>query len=160
MSISMLSPLAIDGTTPASSRRKARLAAVASAVLAALAYWLVAELVFGIDLRAPAFDASGTALPISAPNVLIVATLLSLAGWGALALLERLTQRARRAWLVVAPLALLLSLATPLSGSGVTSADRIALLGMHLVVGAVLIAALARTSPSRGRPQTIHHANG
>jgi hypothetical protein len=133
---------------------------VASAVLVALAYWLVAELVCGIDLRAPAFDASGTALPISAPNVLIVATLLSLAGWGVLALLERLTRHARRAWLIVAPLALLLSLATPLSGSGVTSADRIALLGMHLVVGAVLIAALARTSPSRGRPQTLHHENG
>jgi hypothetical protein len=61
-------------------------------------------------------------------------------------------------WLIVAPLALVLSLATPLSGSGVTLANRTALLAMHLVVGAVLIPALARTSSSLKPPRTVHDA--
>ena len=130
-------------------RRKARLMVVGAAVLAALAIWLVAELAFGIHLQAPAFDNSGQASDVSALDVAVVAALLSLAGWGLLALLERLTARARRVWLIVAPLALVLSLGTPLSGTGVTSANRIVLLLMHLAVGAVLIPALYRTSPRK-----------
>jgi hypothetical protein len=133
---------------------------VVAAVLAALANWLVTEVAFGIDLQAPAFDTSGKASVISAVDVVVVAALLSFAGWGVLALLERLTTRARRVWLIVAPLALVLSLATPLSGTGVTTANRIALLAMHLAVGAVLIPTLARTSPTRGRAQTGHDTIG
>jgi hypothetical protein len=131
-------------------RRTARLMAVAAAVVAALAVWLVAELAFGMELQAPALDGSGKASDISALDVAIVATLLSLAGWGLLALLERLTAHARRAWLIVAPLALVLSLGTPLSGTGVSSANRIVLVLLHLAVGAVLIPALYRTSPGKG----------
>lgn len=130
-------------------RRKARLMVVGAAVLAALAIWLVAELAFGIHLQAPAFDNSGQASEISALDVAVVAVLLSLAGWGLLALLERLTAHARRVWLIVAPLALVLSLGTPLSGTGVTAADRIVLLLMHLAVGGVLIPALWWTSPKQ-----------
>src|SRR5437773_58011 len=126
-----------DATTTAreraSGRRNARLMAVAAAVLTALAIWALAELVFGIHLRAPeGFGASGD---IDALDVAIVSTLLSLAGWGLLALLERLTTRARRVWVVIAVVALVLSLGTPLSGTGVTAANRIVLVLMHLAVG-------------------------
>jgi hypothetical protein len=122
---------------------------VGAATLAAPAVWTVAELAFGIDLRAPAFDRSGTTSDISALDVVVVATLLSLAGWALLALLERLTPHARRVWPIVASLALVLSLATPLMGTGVTAANRAVLLLMHLAVGAVLIPTLARTIPGR-----------
>src|SRR5262249_34892918 len=48
---------------------------------------------------APAFDGSGATLPIGAQEVLLVSALLSFDGRGLLATLERLTGRARRAWL-------------------------------------------------------------
>ncbi len=50
-------------------------------------------------------------------------------------------------------IALALSLGTPLSGTGITAANRIALLLMHLTVGAVLISAFYRTSPRPARSQ-------
>jgi hypothetical protein len=123
--------------------------AVAAALLATLAIWLLAELAFGIPLRAPVYDGSGQTLDINALDVAFVTVALSLAGWGVMALLERLTVRARLAWLLVAPTVLVLSLGTPLAGTGVTIADRMVLELMHLAAGAVLIPALYRTSPSR-----------
>jgi hypothetical protein len=129
-----------------SEHRSARLIAVAAAVLAALAIWVVAELALGIDVRAPAFDGSGETLPIGARDVVLSSALLSFAGWGLLAILERLTARGRRAWLVIASVALVLSLATPMVGTGITMTNRIVLLLMHVVVGGVLISGLYRAS--------------
>ena len=127
-------------------RRKARLIAVGAAVFMALAIWLVAEQAFGIHLRAPeGFGASGD---IDALNVALVTAVLSLAGWGLLALLERLTSHARTVWVAIAVPALLLSLLTPLSGTGVSAANRVVLVLMHVTVGAVLIPALYSTSPT------------
>jgi hypothetical protein len=51
-----------------------------------------------------------------------------------------------------------LSLGTPLSGTGITAANRAVLVLMHLAVGGVLIPALYRTSPSRARKGTVSHA--
>jgi len=130
-------------------RRIARLTAVAAAMASALAIWVIAELALGIDLRAPAFDGSAQTLPIRVQDVLLVSALLSLAGWGFIAVLERLTARAPRLWLVIAVAALLLSLGTPLAGAGVTLANRLVLMLMHLAVGSVLIPALYRSSPRR-----------
>ena len=81
--------------------------------------------------------------------MLLVSGLLSCAGWGFMAVLERLTARARRVWLVIAVAALVLSLGTPLAGVGVTLANRLVLMLMHLAVGSVLIPALYRSSPRR-----------
>ena len=130
-------------------RRIARLTAVAAAMASALAIWVIAELALGIDLRAPAFDGSAETLPIRAQDVILVGALLSFAGWGFIAVLERLTAHARRVWLVIAVAALVLSLGTPLAGAGVTLANRLVLMLMHLAVGSVLIPALYRSSPRR-----------
>jgi hypothetical protein len=120
--------------------------AVVAAASTALAIWVLAELGFGIQLRAPeGFGASGN---IDALSVVMVSSFLSLAGWGLLALLERLTARARTLWVVIAVVALVLSLGTPLSGTGVSVANRVVLVLMHLVVGGVLISSLYRTTPS------------
>src|SRR6266567_5668227 len=91
-------------------RRVVRLTALAAAMASALAIWVIAELALGIDLRAAAFDGSAETLPIRVQDVLLVSGLLSFAGWGFIALLELLTTRARRAWLVIAVAALVLSL--------------------------------------------------
>ena len=148
MATLMLSNTSIGHPRPI-GRRLERLTAVAAAMASALAIWVIAELALGIDLRAPAFDGSAQTLPIRVQDVLLVSALLSFAGWGFIAVLERLTARARRVWLVIAVAALALSLGTPLAGAGVTLANRVVLMLMHLAVGSVLIPALYWSSPRR-----------
>lgn len=122
-----------------------RLTAVVAAVLAALAIWIIARPVLGIRLRPP--EGFGPPADIDALNVVFASALASLAGWGLLALLERLTIQARTIWGIVAVSVLLLSLAPLLFGTGITAANRSALVLMHLSVGAVIIAVLYLTSP-------------
>ena len=134
--------------TPA-ERRRARLLGVVAAVLVAEAVWLLTEVLFGIRLQAPAGTASPEPVDIGPLNVALASALLSLVGWAVLAGLERLTPRARRIWLVAALVGLAASLSTPLSGTGVSPANRLVLVLMHLTVGAVVISVLYRTSPGR-----------
>jgi hypothetical protein len=127
-------------------RPTARPLAVALAVLAALAVWGVSELVFGVNVRQPAF---GTGVPqdLTAGPVVITSVVAGLAAWLALAVLERLTRRARAAWVTLATLVLVVSLGAPLSGRGIDGRSRLVLTLLHLTVGALLIVLLARTSP-------------
>ncbi len=135
-------------TTRGGELRKARLGAVVAAALAALTIWAIVEGGFGTDLRAPA---TGNAAPadIGPLTVVTASAVASLAGWALLALLERFTARARRVWAVVALMVLVVSLGGALGGTGITTANRISLALMHIVVAAVLIPLLHRTSPSR-----------
>ena len=145
--MSSLVVCAVPGRRPwTAGRRIVRLLAIAAAVACALAIWVIAESVFGIDLRAPAFGGSAETLPVQAHDVLLVSGLLSFAGWGCMAVLERLTPKARQLWLVLSVTALVLSLATPFAGSGVSLANRIVLMLMHVAVGSVIISLLYRTS--------------
>jgi hypothetical protein len=73
--------------------------------------------------------------------------LLTVAG-GTL-VLERFRMNADRVWLVVAPIALLASMGSPLSGHGVSAGNRLALIGMHLAVAAFVIPFLYRSAASR-----------
>jgi Family of unknown function (DUF6069) len=130
-------------------RRRARLLGIVAAVLVAAAVWVLAELAFGSRLQAPAGTAAPEPVDIGPLNVALASVLLSLVGWAVLAGLERLTRRARRLWLVVALVGLAASLSTPLSGTGVSTANRMVLVLMHLAVGAVVISVLYRTSPGR-----------
>ena len=134
--------------TPA-ERRRARLLGVVAAVLVAEGVWVLAELVLGIRLQAPAGTASPEPVDIGPLNVALASALLSLVGWAVLAGLERLTPRAHHIWLVVALVGLAASLATPLAGTGVSTANRMVLVLMHLAVAAVVITVLYRTSPGR-----------
>ena len=129
-----------------SVRQRARLAAVGAAIVAALAAWFVAEVVFGLDLRRPAASVGAQAEDIDAVHVVFAAAVGSLAGWALLAVVERLTARPRRVWTVIAVVALVVSLGGPLSGSGITTSNRLALVLMHVVVAALVIPALARTA--------------
>jgi hypothetical protein len=132
-------------------RRRTRSLAVIGGVLAAEALWCLAELAFGLHVQAPAGNGSPQAMEIGPVMVGIVALVLPLIGWGALAVLERFTARARNVWLVAALLALAASLGMPLGGSGVPGADRAVLVLLHLVVAAVAIPVLYRTSPQAAR---------
>ena len=141
--------------TPA-ERRRARLLGVLAAVLVTEAMWVLAELMLGIRLQAPAGTAAPEPVDIGPLNVALASMLLWLVGWAALAGLERLTPRARRIWLVVALVGLVASLIGPLGGIGVSTANRTVLVLMHLAVGAVAISLLYRTSPGHGaRPGQV-----
>ena len=145
---SSIEPAASPGGTRGSlwRRHTARPVAVALGVLAALAVWGISELVFGVDVRQPAF---GTGIPqdLTAGPVVVASLIAGLAAWLALALLERLTRHARAAWVALATLVLAVSLGAPLSGRGIDGGSRLVLTLLHVTVGALLIVLLARTSP-------------
>ena len=127
--------------------RAARLLGVAVAVLVAEAVWSLAEFALGIHLQAPAGAGYPEPVDIGPLTVAVATAVLSLLGWGVLAVLEQLTPNARRIWLLVALVALAVSLAMPLTGFGVSLANRAVLVLLHMAVAAVLVPALYRTSP-------------
>src|SRR5512132_2026793 len=127
-------------------RPTARPVAVVLGVLAALAVWGGSELVFGIDVRQPAFD-PGVPQDLTAGPIVVASVVAGLAAWLALAVLERLTRHARAAWVTLATLVLVVSLGAPLSGRGIDEQSRLVLALLHLTVGTLLIVLLARTSP-------------
>lgn len=131
------------GTTGASARFPGRVAAVAAAVVSALLVWGIAGPLAGVDLRV----ATGGRPPmeITWVPVMLTGLVVSLAGWGLLALLERFTARARAAWTVVALVVLLASFAPVLTAQA-TTGTRVSLAVMHVAVAAALIPLLARTS--------------
>ncbi|MEX5720026.1 DUF6069 family protein [Geodermatophilus maliterrae] len=132
---------------------RTRIVAVVGATLAALAGWVVAVPISGLDLEV----ASGaTTRTVGAAAVLGAGFTASLLGWALLALLERRAPRAKGTWTAIAVAALLLSLVGPL-GVDATAATKVTLALLHVVVAAVLIPVLRRTSrtrrPSRSRPR-------
>jgi hypothetical protein len=128
---------------------RARLLAVAGAVAAAVVVWLVAVPIFGVDLMGPEGPGATTLKPIILPAVVVMSLGSSLAGWALLAVLERITSRARTIWTVAAVAVLAVSYSAPLFGAGVPTASRITLAVMHTVVAAVLVPLLRRSSPTR-----------
>jgi hypothetical protein len=133
------------------SVRLTRFLAVGATVVVAEAVWLIAVAVLGIPLQTPAGSGYPEPVDIDPVTVAVATIVLSLVGWAALAGLEWLTASARRTWLVLAVLALFGSLAMPLSGTGVSAANRIALVTMHVLVAAIVIAVLYRVA--RGLPR-------
>lgn len=123
-------------------RVRQRALTAAAAMLTAVAVWVIAVPVAGLDLLVR--PGGGATQHVGVGSVVIVSLLAALLGWGLLALLERLLPaRARTVWTVVAGLVLVLSLAGPLTG-GTTAAVTVTLALMHAAVGAVLIAGLPR----------------
>lgn len=132
-----------DITTRSRARtRAARALGVAGAVLAAVAVWTVADPVLGIELLV---EMDARPQPVGVEAVVASSLVAGLAGWGWVALLERVTARARRVWTVTALVVLMLSLLGP--PAAVTTAATVALAAMHLAVAGVLIPALTRVSP-------------
>jgi hypothetical protein len=140
-------PARTAGSTPTARRRRTRVLAVVGAAAATLAVWVVADPLAGVDLTVRA-GVPATVQRVGPVAVAIVTVLAGLAGWALLAVLERITPRARSVWTVVAVIALGLSLTGPIGG-GTTMASTLALVGMHLAAAAVLIPTLARSAARR-----------
>ena len=137
---------------PSMPRWMLRALTIVGAALAAVAVWGVATLVFGLDLHQPAFDASAPQAlsPVVVGAVAVVGGLLA---WASLALLEGITSRGPSIWLGVALVALLFSISGPLSGHGISGANRFALALMHLAVATVLAPLLYLTSSPAVHPE-------
>ncbi|MEV4199878.1 DUF6069 family protein [Micromonospora globbae] len=114
-----------------------RSAVTAGAVVLAVAEYATVRWGAGIDLAART-GASTRAVSVTA--VAVAAALAALAGWGLLALLERVTTRARALWTTIAVVVLLISLVGALGGVGAGAVATFVLL--HLTVGVVLIVGL------------------
>lgn len=112
-----------------------RLAVSAGAVFGAATAFGALHSMAGIDLAAR----SGSAVQhVTLPSVVIAAAVSALAGWALLALLERLTTRARTAWTAIAVVVLLLSLLVGPT-AGISGSAKAGLALLHLAVGAVVI---------------------
>lgn len=122
--------------------RAARALGVVGAVLAAVAVWIVADPVLGVELLV---EMDAEPQPVGVEAVVASSLVAGLAGWGVVALLERVTARARSVWTVTALVVLMLSLLGP--PAAVTTAATVALAAMHLAVAVVLIPALTRVTP-------------
>ncbi len=129
-------------TTSTSPRSALRPAVVLAAVVGALAGWLIADPVAGIDLAVTVNEEPTTVGPLDAGGIALAA---GLAAWGVLALIERAGEHVRRRWTTLSLTVLILSFAGPLTAAETTEAT-IALPGLHLLVGAILILALRHTA--------------
>jgi Family of unknown function (DUF6069) len=143
------------------ARRLRRVAAVLTAVTAAVVLWAIAVHAAGVDLRSPGFGHSQEPAALNPGTVAVVSGLAGLAAWGLLALLERSTQRPRQIWTAAALIALVASLGAPLSGHGVSDASRGILACLHVLVAVTLIVLLGRTAAAgRGVPTQSQHRPG
>jgi hypothetical protein len=118
--------------------------AVLGATAAAVAIWVVATAA-GAELTV-SFGPGQPIQKITVVNVVVAALVGSLAGWGLLGLLRRFTARARTVWTMTAIVAVLVSLAGPLSAIA-SAGTKASLVAMHLAVATVLIAVLRQTTP-------------
>jgi uncharacterized protein DUF6069 len=126
------------------SVRRARALTGVAAAGASTALWLAAHL---LDVPLTVTLQGQSPMKIGIGVVLATALTASLAGWGSLALLERLTTRARTIWTALATLALIASLAAP-AFADASASTRTTLVLMHVTVAAVLIPGLRRTPRS------------
>jgi hypothetical protein len=128
------------------SRRRTRAFGVLAAVLGALVVWTIEGPILGARMEVPQ---GGTVEHITWDRVLFVSTLVSLAGWGLIAVLERFVPRyARGIWTVAAVVVLLLSFFQPVLGADITPGTRVGLCIIHITVASILIPVIRRTSKS------------
>lgn len=113
-----------------------RLLTVLAATIAALLLWAIVVPLAGVKLTVD----SGEVTPGS---VIAAALVAGLAGWGLLAVLERVTARPVILWTWIAGVFLLLSLVGPLT-LATTGTSTAVLASMHVTTGAVLITLLPR----------------
>jgi hypothetical protein len=112
-----------------------RLTTVATAAAAGLLGWLGLH-VAGADLVADTTT-------VGAVDVLVTTLVAGAAGWLTAALLARTTHRPRTTWTLLSTTALSASMLGPIYSAPELTA--VALMGLHLVVGAVLVGGFATT---------------
>jgi hypothetical protein len=123
-------------------RTRSRILTIAFAPAAALATWALIRLA-GIDLVL-AHDNGRTVGPL---NVFGAALAGGLAGWLVVLWIERHSRRPRRLWAQVGSMTLAVSVVLGPSRLA-DGASAVALIGLHVVTAAVVIAGFSRTLPA------------
>jgi hypothetical protein len=136
---------ASTSTRPATPVGKRRALAVVGAALAPTVIWLLAPAT-GTELRVTLANLGP--MVVSLPFVIGTALGASLAGWGALAMLQRFTSHARTLWTGLAIAALLASFG-PVAIVDTSAGARALLALMHVTVASILILGLRGTVPTR-----------
>lgn len=122
--------------------RKRRVVTALLAVASALAVWAVAAALLGVDLSVT-MGHGQPPMTIGFGAVAATSLAASLAGWAALAVLERFSDHARAIWTTTAIVVLLASFA-PLTVVDASGAATTTLALLHVVVAIVLILGLTR----------------
>jgi uncharacterized protein DUF6069 len=143
VTMSLTAPAPTADTAPprgrVAVRRRRRAVGVVATLVVTLAVWLLGRLA-GADYWIT--DSQAT-VQISALVTTQVTVVVSLFGWGVLALLERLTRHGATAWTVLAAVVVVASM-IPIVLVEATTPTRWALAAVHLAVGAVLVPTLVR----------------
>lgn len=143
MTTTTAAALATTATSAAQNRRRARSASVAGAVLATSALYLAGRAA-GVTFALT--DPGKTqVLDLALYQIAMFAAFFAVTGWGALAVLERYTRRARAIWSTLAGSVLLLSFA-PIAMESASASTKAMLVAIHVTV-AVAVFPMAR----RGR---------
>lgn len=108
----------------------------------ALVIWAIAVPVLGLSVTVPDSPGSTNRSELALLDVVMAAAVAALAGWGLLAVLERVTRRARTVWTAIALAVFLLTLPYL---PGFTASERIILTLLHLALAAVLIIGMRST---------------
>ena len=116
---------------------------VAAAVLVTVLVWVVGDPLLGNDLVVT--SPGRPAMDLGLAEIAFVALASGLAGWVALAVLERITRHGVLIWTVAALVVLAASFA-PLAGVETSGGSKVVLALTHVAVAAVLIPGLRRTS--------------
>ncbi len=125
------------------SSTKMRLFALHNGVFGAVALWVIEVHVLGIDLVYRFGNGSASTLGVF--QIVGVSLLFSLLGWVVLSLLERRSASGASLWTVIATLVLVASFALPILAA-TTTAGMVALIVMHLAVGAGYIPFMYRSA--------------
>lgn len=133
-------------------RWRRRTMTVVAAVGAAVIAYYVETKALRLELVTPQTPAlRQESMVVTINSVVGVAGAAALAAWVFMAILERITTKARGIWTVIAIIVLLLSLGGPFSGTGISLGQRIGLAALHLLVGIVLIPLIPDWPPKRVR---------
>ena len=125
---------------------RTRALCVAGGALAAAIAWMIEVPLMGIDLSVRL--GSGHPQTIGVGQVIGGSLAASLLGWLLLAVLDKRTPRARAAWTSAALVALVASLALPLSAAPTTAATA-GLIVLHFAVAAIVIPSMGRSGRTR-----------
>jgi hypothetical protein len=135
-------------------RTRRRTATVVIAPVAALASWALIRLI-GIDLALSHGRDGSTVGPV---DVFVAALAGGLAAWLVARVIERRSQHPRRLWAQVGSTALAVSIIGPnYLADGATA---VALISLHVVTAAVVIAGFAGTLPARAGDCAKHARRG
>jgi hypothetical protein len=118
-------------------RRAWRATTVAGAAGTGLLMWTLLTKVGGMDLAA---RTGNTVHHIGPTDVVVTCVIAGLTAWAMLAGLERWTRRPYATYVINGSVALAASLIGPLAGA--TTGVRLALIALHVTVGAVLLLAM------------------